>query len=93
MMKRTLLLLAIVFGSTFAAPATSPVAACPMCKNANESDQDGEPNTKPQAYMYSILFMISMPATLLGAFSFAFWRLQQQVGSAVRTDADSRPTG
>ena len=81
-MKRTLVLLALLAGSIVAPTTTAPLAACPMCKNANESDQNGEPNTKPQAYMYSILFMISMPATLLGAFGFAFWRMQRNVNDA-----------
>ncbi|MCA9053052.1 MAG: hypothetical protein KDA75_04410 [Planctomycetaceae bacterium] len=90
-MKRTLLLLALLAGSIVAPAATRPVAACPMCKNANESDQDGERNTKPQAYMYSILFMISMPATLLGAFSFAFWRLQK--GASVANSEQSVDQG
>ncbi len=66
----------------------SPVSACPMCKAANESDQNGEPNTKPQAYMYSILFMLSMPATLLGAFGFAFWRMQRNATADIAEPLD-----
>jgi len=54
----------------------SAVSACPLCKLANESKQaDEEANRRPQAYMYSILFMLSMPATLLTGFSFGFYRL------------------
>lgn len=80
------LLLALTLSSSM--PAT--VVACPLCKAANESDQNGEPNTKPQAYMWSILFMLSMPATLLGAFGFAFWRMQRGVPTALdATDASA----
>jgi hypothetical protein len=68
---------ALLIVGLWAGFAASPVVACPMCKAANESDQNGEKNTRPQAYMYSILFMLAMPATLLGAFSFAFWRLSK----------------
>ncbi len=56
--------------------APVPAIACPLCKLANESKQNGEEeNRRPQAYMYSILFMLSMPATLLTGFSFGFYRL------------------
>ncbi|QDT53513.1 hypothetical protein Pan44_15350 [Caulifigura coniformis] len=56
--------------------ATQSASACPLCKLANESKQDcEEENRRPQAYMYSILFMLSMPATLLTGFSFGFYRL------------------
>lgn len=56
------------------APASAP--ACPMCKLANESKQaTEEENLRPRAYMYSILFMLSMPASLTAGFSLAFYRL------------------
>jgi len=58
------------------AVATPTASACPMCKLANESKQNCEEvNRRPQAYMYSILFMLSMPATLLSGFAFGFYRL------------------
>ena len=50
--------------------SSSPVHACPNCKNANES----YPN-RPTAYMYSILFMIGMPATIFTGFSLGFYRM------------------
>ncbi len=72
LLRRVLASLAV--GLVLAAPV--PAAACPLCKLANESDQhDEEANRRPQAYMYSILFMLSMPATLLTGFSFGFYRL------------------
>jgi len=51
----------------------SQAMACPNCKAANESDP-----LKPRAYMYSILFMIGMPATIFTGFSVSFWRMSRQ---------------
>jgi hypothetical protein len=75
-MRRTVLAFAlqaaIVAGIVGSAAS---VQACPMCKLANEEGQIGdEQNLRPRAYMYSILFMLSMPATLTAGFSFAFYR-------------------
>ena len=64
-----------------------------MCKLANESGQDetcGITNARPRAYMYSILFMLSMPATLTAGFGFGFYRLwkkgQAQGGETLLPD-------
>jgi hypothetical protein len=81
-MRRFVTTVLIACGVWLGQLAAPEAAACPMCKAANESDQNGEPNTKPQAYMYSILFMLSMPATLLGTFGLVFWRLQRNVAQA-----------
>jgi hypothetical protein len=59
---------------SFAAPAQ----ACPMCKIALEDSPDPGAAARPRAYMYSILFMLSMPATLLTAFSISFYRLSKK---------------
>jgi hypothetical protein len=72
----TLRRLAAAFAIAFVLAAPNAVSACPLCKLANESKQASEEeNRRPQAYMYSILFMLSMPATLLTGFSFGFYRL------------------
>jgi hypothetical protein len=61
----------------------SVAQACPMCKYANEADQTGEHmNRRPNAYMYSILFMLAMPATIFTVFGISFYRLSQQAESA-----------
>lgn len=85
-MRKLLLLTALAGGLLLGGFLTSEAHACPMCKAANESDQNGEPNTRPQAYMYSILFMLAMPATLLGAYGLIFWR-------TVRAHALSQESG
>jgi hypothetical protein len=85
-MKRLLILLALTGGLFAGGPMVTSADACPMCKYANEGgSEDGsgsEMNRRPQAYMYSILFMISMPATLMAGFSFSFyrmWKKQQEL--------------
>jgi hypothetical protein len=44
-----------------------------MCKLANETD-----SRLPTAFMYSILFMLGMPATILTGFGVGFWRLSRK---------------
>jgi hypothetical protein len=47
----------------------SRVWACPMCKYALETD-----DVRPQAYMYSILFMLgAMTAIVGGLIGFLYW--------------------
>jgi hypothetical protein len=58
--------------------SASSAHACPMCKVALEEDPNPEAKARPKAYMYSILFMLSMPATLLTAFGISFYRLSRQ---------------
>jgi len=82
-MRRFTLLLALIAGGLAVAADTPSAMACPMCKVANESGQDTvDANAVPRAYMYSILFMLSMPATLLTGFGIGFyrlWRKQQEM--------------
>ena len=91
-LKKTLLA-AFVSAATFGAfPFTeSSVSACPSCKAANELD-----DRKPRAYMYSILFMLAMPATVFTGFGISFYRLSRRADAAAAsnetltsTDADS----
>lgn len=51
----------------------SRTMACPGCKNANETD-----SRRPTAYMYSILFMLGMPATIFSCFGVAFYRMSRR---------------
>ena len=80
-LRWTLFALALTLGA-----AATPVRACPMCKAANEADQGEDANRKPMAYMYSILFMLAMPATLLGSYGVIFWRMTRRAGSVSGTD-------
>lgn len=64
----------LLLGST-AAVAT----ACPLCKYGNESKQSAdEPvNMRPRAYMYSILFMLAMPASMVTALGVGIYRMSK----------------
>ncbi len=48
-----------------------------MCQQAVEAEEE---NRVPQAYMFSILFMLAVPAILLAAFSIGFYRLSKRAG-------------
>lgn len=91
-MRRRILATVVLATLLGLAPA-SQALACPMCKLANESKQGNEAeNLRPKAYMYSILFMLSMPATLTAGFSIAFYRLwkkgQEQMEQADLSGTD-----
>jgi hypothetical protein len=77
-------------GALFVAAPVTPALACPMCKVANESQSEKETaeNLKPKAYMYSILFMLAMPATLLTGFGIGFYRLSKKNAAAEETPAE-----
>jgi hypothetical protein len=61
--------------------------ACPMCKLANESNP-----RLPQAYMYSILFMMGMPATLTAGFGIGFYRLSRQAARTQQAASECEPS-
>lgn len=72
---RRLLLIAICLFGLLSAPAAMETArACPMCQAAKDSA--GEQIAT--AYMYSILFMLAMPATVLTGFGIGFYRLSKK---------------
>lgn len=61
--------------------------ACPMC---NQSI--AEENYLPRAYMYSILFMLGMPATVFGGFGlslFLAFRKHQAAGQPLVAQASA----
>ncbi len=83
---RRWLLGAVLFVTVSAGGVTvGEAVACPMCQVANESQDDAV----PRAYMYSILFMLAMPATLLAGFGIGFYRLSKQQSQAMPDDVDT----
>ena len=73
-LRSCVLLLAIAAASgAFISPWQISAAACPGCKNATATDP-----LLPKAYMYSILFMLAMPATVFTGFGIAFYRLSRK---------------
>ena len=72
-MRRILLTASLLLGVFFVGPLVDKAEACPMCRAANESDE-----ALPRAYMYSILFMLAVPATLFTGFGIGFYRLSKR---------------
>ena len=64
-MRRSLVLFALAV-LLFAVLDVSVVEACPTCKQALAGQ--AKYGNLPQAYMWSIIFMMSMPFLLLGSF-------------------------
>lgn len=66
---------------------SSSAFGCPNCKLANETD-----SALPRAYMYSILFMIGMPATIFTGFGISLYRLTKkaelEAANAAADDVD-----
>ena len=82
MFRRIRNILILTFAFTVVSNAAIPADACPMCQVANESQEEDK---VPQAYMYSILFMLAMPATLFTAFAFGFYRLTKRAAQMAAT--------
>ena len=75
--------------------AASAAQACPSCKEALGSS-DAAQGDVVGAYFWSILFMLTMPFTLISCFSFAMWRAVKranaekaaaEAGNAAATEA------
>ena len=80
-MKR--FLTSTILGLAWLVSAASVATACPMCKYANEADQPNETaNLRPQAFMYSILFMLAMPPTIFTIFGVSFYRMYKRAEAA-----------
>lgn len=64
--------------------------ACPLCKFGNEAKQSAdEPvNMRPRAYMYSILFMLAMPASMVTALSVGIYKLNKHESKSELNDAE-----
>lgn len=60
-LTRWLLIAAIAFCANLVSGSLQQASACPMCKAVTEED-----DAKPRAYMYSILFMLAVPGTMVG---------------------------
>lgn len=64
--------------------------ACPLCKFGNEAKQSAhEPaNLRPRAYMYSILFMLAMPASMVTALGVGIYKLNKHESKSELNDAE-----
>ena len=77
-MFRRMLLPALLTGVFLLGLSAEVVQACPMCKNATETD-----SYQPRAYMYSILFMLAVPATIFGSLGFGLYRMNKSEKTAL----------
>lgn len=80
-LKRAVATLAIVLSV-----GSGSALACPNCKLGNETESG-----RPRAYMYSILFMIGMPATIFTGFGISFYRMVKQANLEAAQNADDSP--
>jgi len=89
-LQRGMLLFALLIGAMGAGPLAGSADACPMCKYANENNQQTDAEqARPRAYMYSILFMLSMPATLFAGYGIAFYRMWKKQQELMQVSIDS----
>ena len=88
---RRLFLVFSVFAALLLGGLSVPASACPMCKQANEAEQTEEENVRPKAYMYSILFMLAMPATIATGFGIGLYRLSRRGVADAETPVDEAP--
>ena len=92
MMRRIVLAMTLLLSVGMAGPMAQPAQACPMCKIANEQD-----SLLPQAYMYSILFMMGMMFTIGGGIGFGMYLLGRKENAAIegweQGAADAEPDG
>ena len=72
------IVLAVVLLMGVMDPLAQTAQACPMCKIANEQD-----SLLPQAYMYSILFMMGMMFTLGGSVGVGMYLLSRKENAAL----------
>ena len=60
--------------------------ACPMC-----SQSIAEEDALPHAYMYSIIFMLSMPVVVFGGIGTAIWLQIRKAGALAPLSAAELP--
>ncbi|QDT90960.1 hypothetical protein [Gimesia algae] len=82
---RSCVLTAALLGLFSSPVVISQAAACPMCKQLNETD-----DSKPRAYMYSIAFMLAMPAMLISGFGIAFFKMMKREQKTVQHYENNR---
>ncbi|HUE16317.1 MAG TPA: hypothetical protein VMR25_19240 [Planctomycetaceae bacterium] len=82
-MRRTTWLATFCVAAVVCLATAGPLSACPMCKLATEST-----SRQPRAYMYSIIFMMSMPMMLTSGFGIAFYRLSRKAARMRQEQAE-----
>lgn len=80
MVRRMLVVAMVTLGLGLFDPLVQSAQACPMCKIANEQD-----SKLPQAYMYSILFMMGTMFSLGGGVGFGMFLLSRKEATALES--------
>ena len=78
LIRRTVIVTAVVVGSHLSGALSQPAEARPMCKVANEQDSQ-----LPRAYMYSILFKMGMMFSLGGGVGYGMYLLGRKENAAI----------
>ena len=84
MIRRVLLMLVLLGAVGVVGPGLSTASACPMCKAANDTD-----DARPRAYMYSILFMLTVPATIFTSLGVGLYRMNKAESAATTNDDET----
>lgn len=71
---RSILILAAIT-CCIGGPLASEASACPSCQTATENAKD---KNLPQAMMYSILFMLAVPACIFGGLGFGLYKISRR---------------
>lgn len=83
------LLLPALFALAIVALWTATAQACPTCKNGLEETAEG----MIRGYFWSILFMMSMPFTILGCFSgYMYYLVRRERAKQQSPQAETAPT-
>lgn len=85
MFRRYLAIAAVAAAALVFSPEDQTAYACPMCKASTENEDH-----RPQAYMYSILFMLFVPATIFSGLGFGLYKMARRENDIL---ADSEYAG
>ncbi len=77
-LTRWLLIATIAVCASLFSGTIQQASACPMCKAATEED-----DRKPMAYMYSIIFMLVVPGTMVGGMAAGLVALGRREAASV----------
>lgn len=77
----TSILTLCLIGIGFSITAQS-ASACPMCKAAAEKSEQAS-SRQPQAYFYSIMFMLAVPAALFSSIGYTLFQLNRSEANVV----------
>ncbi len=84
-------LISVFFALALVLVVVQTAAACPSCKAALAAGGDTDQANLVRGFFWSILFMLSMPFTLLGTFSFVMYRAVKRARAAEAANQLAQP--